>query len=103
MLAPLRDVGPEDDLVGRWARREPAALREVDRILTAAGLSMDVVMATAFSRNIATLQALEHLIATAEMRREHTLLLIERRRLGFGRELRRAVTQIEGNSGSDAG
>src|SRR5207244_1792075 len=90
VLAPLRDVGPEDDLISRWSRCEPAALAEVDRILGAAGLNMDVVMATAFSRKIAVLQALEHMISVAEVRREHTLREIERRRLGLGRDLRRA-------------
>jgi len=95
VLAPLRDVGPGDDLIERWSRHEAGAVDEVERILAAAGLDMSVVMATAFAKNLAVFQGLEHLINAAEMRREHMLREIERRRLRLGRDLRHAVAAVD--------
>jgi hypothetical protein len=101
VLAPLRDVGPEDDLISRWARGEAAARAEVDRILAGAGLNMDTVRAVGFAQNIALFQALEHMIGAAELSRERSLREIERRRLNLGRDLRRIVSG-ESESGDSA-
>jgi hypothetical protein len=104
VLSPLRDFGVGDDLIERWARRESAALQEVNGILAAANLDITAVMARAFAANIAAFQTIELMIGGAEARRERILRELERRRLGL-RELRRVVSQIdviEPDSGSSA-
>jgi hypothetical protein len=95
VLYPLRDFSIGDDLIDRWARREPDALEEVDRILASGGLGVDAVIATAFAKHTAFFATIEGLIGAAEARRDRALHEIDRYRLGLGREVRRALSQVE--------
>jgi hypothetical protein len=95
VLHPLRDFSLGDDLIDRWARREPEALDEVRNILTGCGLSVDAVVAMAFAKHTAFFATIEQLMNAAEARRDRALHEIDRYRLGLGREVRRALSQVE--------
>jgi hypothetical protein len=84
------------DLSEQWARREGEAVAAVDRHLATAGLTMDAVMAETMSVEIALVEKMDRMIASAEIRRNATLREIERRRSDFAARLRQ-TTQARDN------
>jgi len=79
------------DLSEQWARREGEAVAAVDRRLATVGLTMDAVMAQTMSEEIALVEKMDRMIASAEIRRNATLREIERRRSDFAARLRQAT------------
>ncbi len=97
VLEPM--VDEEEGLAGlveAWARREPSAIKRVNRLLASAELTMDAVMAHALRENLDFMERVDRMIAMAEGRRDAILREIDRRRATLGHTLRRAVEQIEG-------
>jgi hypothetical protein len=84
------------DLSERWARREPKALKEVESLLTSAGLTLDAVMAQTLALNLDDVERIERMISSAEARRNNALHEIDRRRSALGAALRAAIEGAEG-------
>jgi hypothetical protein len=82
-------------LAREWVRRNPDAIKEVDRILASADLTMDAVGAEMLSDNIDNVERIERMIAMAEARRNAVLREIDCHRATLGQELRRTVRQVE--------
>jgi hypothetical protein len=78
-------------LTKEWIRRNPEAIKEVNRILASADLTMDAVMAQMLSQNIDHVERIERMTAMAEARRNVVLHELDRHRA----TLRRTVEQIE--------
>ena len=83
-------------LARRYRMKEPAAVEEVQQLLEKAGLTWDAVKAEALSLRIDDVERFNHMIVSAETRRDATLREIERRRATLGHKLRSAVQQVEG-------
>jgi hypothetical protein len=83
------------ELVQKYVRREPDAVKLVDELLTDAGESMDALMADALANRLDSIERIDRLISIAESRRNASLHEIERRRAVLGETLRRSVQEIE--------
>jgi hypothetical protein len=96
-LGPLHnDAGQdEDDLSLLWAKREPAAIKQVTNILASNGKTIETVLAKALTANLDAVERIESLIALAEGRRDAVLREIDRHRATLAHALRRRVEQIE--------
>ncbi len=94
VLEPLVNEGL-GELVEDWARRKPSAIKEVNRLLASADLTMDAVMAHTLCENLDSMERIDRMIAMAEGRRDAILREIDRHRATLGHTLRRTVEQIE--------
>lgn len=81
-------------LAERWAAKERAAIKKVDKILTQVGLTMDAIMAQTLSLNIDSIERIDRMIMGLEARRNIALRELDRHREGFGRALRQASDEI---------
>ena len=91
LAANKSSLDPAGDLSRRWARREPRAMAEVDRLLQSAGLTMDAAMAEAYTIRLDDLERLEGLIARAEVGLNNSLREIDRHRETLLRALQIAM------------
>jgi hypothetical protein len=82
-------------LVKGWVARKPSAVKRADRILKAAGLNMDAVMAETLCESLEEIKCIEAMIALTEARRNATLREIERHRATLACALQRALPQLE--------
>jgi hypothetical protein len=82
-------------LVEKWARRDPAAIHRVDKLLSSANITMDSVKTKAFMDQLGHIECIDRFIAIAEERCNRTLREIDRRRSTFATSLREAVQHIE--------
>jgi hypothetical protein len=82
-------------LTYRWAVRDPKAMKEVDDVLSGAGLGMDAVMAQTLRIEIDTFERLDHMLMKLEARRNSIFREIERHRTVFAQQLRQIVKQVE--------
>jgi hypothetical protein len=98
------ETGGPDEMMGDldnialakdWARRNPEAIKEVNRILSSAHLTMDAVMAQTLFNNIDHAERIERMSALAEARRNLVLREVDRHRATLGQDLRRTVRHIE--------
>jgi hypothetical protein len=87
--------GSPRDLVEGWVARKPSAIKRVNRILAAAGLTIDAAMAATLRDNLNYIDRIERLTTNAEARRNGALREIELHRATLACRLRRAVPQIE--------
>src|SRR3954471_24665446 len=83
------------ELVQEYVRREQAAVRLIDKLLTDAGMSMDGFMADALAEKPDDIERIDRLTTIAESRRNASLHEIDRRRAVLGETLRRNVREIE--------
>jgi hypothetical protein len=82
-------------LSAECARKDKAAIEEVQQHLKAAGLTWDVVVAEAMAIRMSDYQRLNQMLAKTEARRNSTLKAIERHRTGLGEQLRAIADQFE--------
>jgi hypothetical protein len=84
----------------KWAAGDKGAKKEVERALTAAGLSIDEVTATTFERKIETFAQIDHMLASAEARRNGARREIDRHRSVRSAAVRYTLDGVEavGNS-----
>jgi len=94
-LAPLVGRSQAETLAEDWAARKPEVVKEVNKILAAAGLSTDSFLAQTFSHKLADVERISHMTALAETRRNATLREIDRHRQTFSQKLQRTVRQLE--------
>jgi hypothetical protein len=95
ILEPLIGWTDARNLAEAWAARERSAIKQVDKLLASAGLTMDAVMAQALSLKLDHIERIDRMIATAEGRRNAILREVDRHRTTWGQNLRQAVQQIE--------
>ncbi len=84
-----------EDMARKWAMREQPAIQKVDKILAAAGLNMDAVLAQALSIIIDTFERIDHMIMKNEACRNAILREIDRHRATLGQRLRQVVQRVE--------
>jgi hypothetical protein len=79
ILEPLIGWTDARNLAEAWAARERSAIKQVDKLLASAGLTMDAVMAQALSLKLDHIERIDRMIATAEGRRTVRLCSKSRR------------------------
>ncbi len=95
ILGDLLDYDSAKDLTDGWTQRNPRAVKEVEKALANANLSIEYVMAEALTLRFDALEKIDRMMMIAEERRDATLREIERHRATFGRALRSATEQSE--------
>lgn len=80
LLQPLVGLMEIDELCVDWAKRDPAAVKEVSRLLAKAGIDPDAIGAQTLRVELPTIESIDTLIARAEARRHVTLREMDRRR-----------------------
>ncbi len=94
VLEPLFDgIGAE--LAENWARRNTRAIAKVDKVLAAAGLTFDAVMAATLALKFDDVERIERMIASQQGRMEAALREIDRHRAVLAEALRGAAKDIE--------
>jgi hypothetical protein len=94
VLVTVMDEVQADHLSRQWATRDRAAIKAVDKLLASKGLTMDVVMANTLSANIDTVERIDRMVMSAEVRRNAALREIERHRSCIAETLRRATDDV---------
>jgi hypothetical protein len=95
VLSPLLNPREAHDLARRWGTREPQAIEEVNKLLSAASLSMEDVRAQTTIAHIDQLDQIQHMTANAEARRIAALNGIDSHRSTLGQAPRRATEDVE--------
>lgn len=70
----------QKELIRNWARQEPAAIDEVNRLLTSLGQSMDNVVTAAFRNQLDDVDQIDKLIGHYDQRRDNAIKELEKRR-----------------------
>ena len=83
------------ELALKWADDDEAASETVDAALTAAGVTVEGVVADNMSSMISEMERIERMIAAAEGRRHTALRELDRHRATLSQRLRRALSEIE--------
>jgi hypothetical protein len=95
VLGPLVASWEVDSLADNWALRRPRAIAKVDKVLAAAGLTSDAVMAETLALRLDPIERIERMIASQEGRQEAVLREIDRHRAVLAEALRGATKEIE--------
>lgn len=88
---------PARELAAGWYKREGKAVKDVEKILREADLSMDVVTAQALRRSlddVERIERIERMIISAESRRNAALREVARHRAAFAEDLRRSSQNV---------
>ena len=83
------------ELVQGYVRREPGAVKLLDRLLARASKSIEAFTAEAFADELDNIERIDRLTTIAESRRNASLREIDRRRAALGETLRRSLQQVE--------
>jgi hypothetical protein len=83
------------ELMQDYVRREPDTVEMINKLLTAAGTSIDAFMANAVVEKLEAIERIDRLATIAERRRNDALYQIEQRRTVLGATLRQTVQEIE--------
>jgi hypothetical protein len=83
------------DLTAQWTGKDPDAVKLVEGSLSAAGMTMNTVMAQTLAASINEVERIERLTAAAELRRNAVLREIADYRSVFAAHLRRATSDIQ--------
>jgi hypothetical protein len=78
-----------------WAAGDKNARREVDNVLTKAGLTVEEVTAKTMESKLDSFERLDRMLASAEARRNNALREIDRHRDALGGGVRRSIEEIE--------
>jgi len=73
-------IATQNELIMNWARQDPAAIEEVNRMLTSLGQTMDNVVTTAFKDQLEYIAQVEKLIGHYDQRRDNAIKELEKRR-----------------------
>jgi len=83
------------ELAQKYRRRQPGAVKLIDRLLARAGESIEAFVAEALTEELENVERIDRLTTIAESRRNASLREIDRRRGVLGETLRRRVQEIE--------
>jgi hypothetical protein len=95
LLRPLVHYTTIGKLCYDWAKREPKAVEEVDRVLAKAGIDQQAIAAHMLREELPTVEKIENLIARAEARRHAILREFDRRRDVIESRLRNIAEGVE--------
>jgi hypothetical protein len=84
-----------EELARDFVMGKKASIKEVNEVLTTAGLTWDSILAEAMALKIGAIESFDCMCKTAEVRRDAQLRQIENHRKSFGPTLRGAIKQIE--------
>lgn len=84
-----------DKFAAEWASGNANFRSEFEEMLKNAGFTMDEVMAEAFAAVIDPFERIDHLLASAEARRNYVLREIDRHREALGAAMRRGVEEVQ--------
>lgn len=82
-------------LVKKWTARDPTAVDRVNKLMAAANVTMDMVMADAFIEKLDSIERIDRLIAIAEARRNSILREVDLHRATLAKNLRATVENVE--------
>lgn len=85
---------PAEELAKRWVRNDVKARKEISKMLTSAGLTMESAAAQTLALKIDEIERINRMIMNAEARRNAVLREVDRHRASVAQTLRRA-TDIE--------
>lgn len=94
LLENFMDPSEAEDLAIKWAVKDRATIKKVDKCLASYGLTMDAVMAETLLLKIDDVERIDRMIMGAEARRNSALREFERHRASFARSLRQASDEI---------
>src|SRR5262245_18587917 len=95
VLEPIIGYSDADTLATGWAARDRSAIKQVNKILASAGLTMDAVIAQTLRESLDFVERIERMITVKESSRNAILLEIDRHRATLAHTLRETVHQLE--------
>ena len=94
ILNRLLDWEDADELSKAWSARDPDAIKTVDELLAARGLTMDLGAARGFEARIEVFERIDRMTTAAEARRNSALHELERHRASLAQALRQASDDV---------
>ena len=82
-------------LVAKWARKDPNAIKRVNKLLVAAGTTVDAVTAEATIAKFDEIERIDHRTTIAEARRNAALRELDRHRFALAQTMRGKIQEIE--------
>lgn len=82
-------------LVRKWIKKDPAAIRRINKLLTSINTTMASVTTEATIAKLDVIERIDQLVTTAEARRTLALREIDRHRLALAQALRDKINEIE--------
>ena len=89
------DVDDRHYLSDCWVAGQKRAQKTVDKLLFAAGLSLNEVTTKTLEKKLDSIERLDRMLASAEARRNNSLREIDRHREAFGAGTRAAIEDVE--------
>ena len=94
ILKQLLDWEEAHELSEAWSARDPEAIKSVDALLAARGLTMELAAARGFEARIDTFEQIDRMAMAAEARRNSALRELERHRASLAQALRQASDDV---------
>ena len=94
ILKQLLDWEEAHELSEAWSARDPEAIKSVDALLAARGLTMELAAARGFEARIDTFEQIDRMAMAAEARRNSALRELERHRASLAQALRQASDNV---------
>ena len=85
-----------EEFTQEYARRKPAAIKLIHKLLARAASSIDTIMVEALAEELDNIERIDHLTTIAETRRNAMLREIDRRHAVLGEALRQRAQEVEG-------
>jgi hypothetical protein len=92
LVPPLMSV---QKLVQKWLRKDPAAVKRINKLLIKGNTTMAAIIAEATLAKLDVLERIDQLITTAEARRNLALRELDRHRFALAQALRDKINEIE--------
>lgn len=94
LLNQLLDWEEGHELSEAWSARDPEAIKSVDALLAARGLTMELAAARGFEARIDTFEQIDRMAMATEARRNSALRELERHRASLAQALRQASDEV---------
>jgi hypothetical protein len=94
ILRQLLDWEEARELSQAWSARDPEAIKTVEELLAARGLTMELAAARGFEARIHTFEQVDRMAMAVEARRNSALRELERHRASFAQALRQASDDV---------
>jgi hypothetical protein len=95
VLTPLVGWVEADILADDWVRGRAPAIRKVDKLMAAAGLTREAIMAEALALRLSAVESFERMIASKEGRLQAALREVDRHRAALAAALRDEAHAVE--------
>jgi hypothetical protein len=94
ILNQLLDWEEAHELSEAWSARDPEAIKSVEELLAARGLTMELAAARGFEARIDTFEQIDRMAMATEARRNSALRELERHRTSLAQALRQASDEV---------